>query len=386
MRVCLLTDTLGDVNGVSRFIRATAERARETGRALRVVTSTRMAVPGETNIVNVPPIRAWKMPKYEHLEVVLPRRGALARVVSEWRPDVVHVSTPGPVGLAGRSIAMRLGVPLMGTYHTDFPAYVERLFDDAVMGEMTGSVMRWFYRPFARIFARSEEVIASMSARGLERSRLIALRPGTDTSAFHPRHRDPGVWGRIGASTDACVRVVSCGRVSVEKNLPMLCGAWRAAAEELSNRGVAARLIVVGDGPFLGEMRRELEGTPTDFVGFRFGVELSAIYATGDLFVFPSTTDTLGQVAMEAQASGMAALVSDEGGPRAMVVEGRTGLVLPGNDPLAWTRAIVQMVCDGERRRRMSEAAHEHMRGFGFAESFEHFWRAHEDVVRDRRR
>jgi glycosyltransferase involved in cell wall biosynthesis len=380
MRVCLFTDTLGDVNGVSRFILATADRARRAGRELRVVTSTRMPLPADPCVVNVRPVAAWKMPKYEHLEVALPRWGEMRRMVSAWRPDVVHVSTPGPVGLAGRWIAGRLGLPLVGTYHTDFPAYVERLFEDAVMGAMAGGVMRWFYGPFARILARSEAMMGSMASWGLDRTRMVGLRPGLDTSAFHPRHRDPGVWGRIGAWAGSCVRVVSCGRVSVEKNLPMLCGAWRSASAELRSRGISARLVVVGDGPYLSAMREALSGTPTDFVGFRFGAELSAIYATGDLFVFPSMTDTLGQVSMEAQASGLAVLVSEAGGPRTMMVEGRTGLVVPGRDAGAWARAMVELVADGARRKRMGEAAHEHMRNYGFAESFEHFWRVHEYV------
>lgn len=386
MRVCLFTDTLGDVNGVSRFIRNAGDRAAASGRALTVVTSTRLAVPQAPHFVNFPPIVAGKMPRYEHLEIVLPPRGRMRRAAAALAPDAIHVSTPGPVGMVGRSLARSLGVPLLGTYHTDFPAYVEQLFEDAVMGSMASGVMRWFYGPFDRIFSRSGEYMDAMAAAGLDRTRMVRLLPGMDTAAFRPQFRDPGVWARIGAGCEGDpVRVVSCGRVSVEKNLPLLARAWRMAEGLLKGRA-GAQLVVVGDGPYLAEMKRELAGLRVAFAGFRHGPELSAIYASGDLFVFPSVTDTLGQVVMEAQASGMPVLVSDQGGPRSMVVEGgpgETGRVLPGHDASAWARAIAELVLDTDRRRRMGRAAHEHMQRYSFGASFEDFWSVHERAVEE---
>lgn len=391
MRLCLFTDTLGDINGVSRFIRNAGDAGAALGKPLTVITSTRMEIPRAPHFVNVPPVAAMRMPRYEHLEVVWPRPLAMLRVAREAGPDAIHVSTPGPVGLTGRWVAKKLGVPLLGTYHTDFPAYVEQLFDDAVMGRLTAEVMAWFYRPFRRVFARSPEAMRGMEAAGLDPARFVTLRAGMDTDAFHPRFRDATIWDRLeGGSGDrgrGLVRVLSCGRVSVEKNLPLLTRAWALAAERLADLGVRAQLVVVGDGPYLAEMKRALSGRlagPSPlFLGFRHGAELSAIYASSDFFVFPSMTDTLGQAVMEAQASGLAALVSDQGGPKGVIAPGATGRVIPGTDVEAWARGIVELAADAEGRMRMGGAAHERMQGFSFRRSFEHFWEVHERAVRE---
>jgi glycosyltransferase involved in cell wall biosynthesis len=386
MKVCLFTDTLGDVNGVSRFIRTAGETAAATGRDLTVITSTRMTMPAGRHFVNFDPIYARRMPAYEHLEIAFPPWLAMVRAVAVMKPDAIHVSTPGPVGVAGRRLARKLGVPLLGTYHTDFPAYLEHLTHDSVLGAMTAGVMKWFYGPFDRIFSRSEEYIDAMVAAGLDRSRMRRLRPGMDTSAFRPEFRDTGLWSRLGVDARAgVVRVLSCGRVSVEKNLPLLAQAWAKARGVLRERGVEARVIVVGDGPYKAAMERDLAGLDVDFLGFRHGRELSAIYASCDLFAFPSETDTLGQVVMEAQASGVPALVSDIGGPKSIVVNGVTGRVIRGGRSEAWAAAIADLAADADLRRRMGAEAHRHLQGFGFLASFEHFWGEHEAAVDERR-
>jgi glycosyltransferase involved in cell wall biosynthesis len=381
VRVALFTDTLGDVNGVSRFIRDAAQRALEAGRDLRVYTSTRFPVPERPNLLNVPPVAAGRMPRYENLEVVIPPVRGLSRLVEAQGPDVVHVSTPGPVGLVGRRWALRRGVPLLGVYHTDFPAYVERLFEDATLTWVSSAYMRWFYGPFRAVFTRSRGYAGALAGLGIPRDRVVELEPGIDTAAFHPRHRDAGVWARRGWGRPGSVKVLSVGRVSVEKNLPMLADAWRGARPRLRAAGIDAELIVVGDGPYRERMERELGGMDARFLGFRHGAELSALYASSDLFVFPSATDTLGQVVMEAQASGLPVLVSDRGGPKEVMRDGTTGLVLPVSAG-RWSEAVHDLVLDPARRGRMGRAAHEWMRPRSFAASFDQFWREHGEAAR----
>lgn len=133
-------------------------------------------------------------------------------------------------------------------------------------------------------------------------------------------------------------------------------------------------------------MERELEGRGTRFLGFRHGDELSAIYASSDLFVFPSTTDTLGQVVMESQASGLPVLVTEQGGPKEVVREGQTGHILGGKDAAAWVEAISRLCAEADRRRAMGRRAHEAMQGLSLAGCFESFWAEHEAVWRDGRR
>jgi glycosyltransferase involved in cell wall biosynthesis len=169
--------------------------------------------------------------------------------------------------------------------------------------------------------------------------------------------------------------------VSVEKNMPLLEKVWKAADAELRVREAPAELVIIGDGPYRATMQASLSGTRTRFLGFRYGAELSALYASCDAFVFPSTTDTLGQVVMESQASGMPVLVSDQGGPKEVVRNGETGFVLSAQDASAWTRAITRLASDHAMRAGMGRAAHEFLQGFSMRRSFEHYWSVHEDVA-----
>lgn len=389
VRVCLFTDTLGDVNGVSRFIRTIAEVAlREPlGLELMVLTSTRFECPAASNVRNLRPRYSRPMPGYSTLDIVWPDSGGLMREAERFGPDVVHVSTPGPVGRVGRSFALRRGLPLVGTYHTDFPAYVDHLFGDAALTWVCAASMRRFYRPFARVLTRSEDYVQALGAIGVGRERVVRLTPGIDTDAFHIRHRDPTgkIWlGVPGVRPDA-VKVLFVGRVSVEKNLPALASVWPEVSRRSRARGVDAQFIIIGDGPYRARMEHELaeRASPGSvvFAGFRFGRELSTIYASSDLFAFPSTTDTLGQVVMEAQCSGLPVLITDQGGPKEVVDDGRTGLVLP--DPsraggrTRWIDAMLRLVTDDALRRDMGTAGHAKIEPMSIVHSVEQFRLVH---------
>jgi glycosyltransferase involved in cell wall biosynthesis len=385
MRVCLFTDTLGDVNGVSRFIRNVADQAAGSGRDLTVITSTRMTCPRQPNIVNVPPPYARAMPGYPNLEVVLPPTGGLIAEARRRRPDVIHVSTPGPVGRAGVLAARRMGVPLIGTYHTDFPAYVEHLFQDAVCTWLCTKVMSRFYRPFSKLFTRSLDYADAMERLGVRRGDIVKLLPGIDTDTFHTRHRPSDVdafWRRYPGVDPAAVKVLYVGRVSVEKNLPYLARVWKATRSLIHDR---AQLIVIGDGPYRRPMEIDLAGRGGVFLGFRHGVELSQLYAASDLFAFPSTTDTLGQVVMEAQSAGLPVIVTDQGGPSEVVVRdpepAATGFVLSADDAQGWARTIARLVTDPGLRATMGAAAHALIQPMSIRHSFEHFWSVHEEVA-----
>lgn len=384
LRVLKFTDTVADVNGVCRFIQNAARRAGETGRDLTVVTSTRIPLPEEArldNLINFRPILATRMPKYENLELALPPAPAMLAHARRARPHVVHVSTPGPVGCVGMLAARLMRVPVVGVYHTDFPAYVDRLFDDRAATAVCERLMGAFYRPFQAVFTRSADYAARLRSLGIREDRLVRLRAGFDDRCFGSRFRDPGVWAPHGIDPGS-VKVLFCGRVSVEKSLPLLAGVWPSVRRAAAERGVAADLVIVGDGPYRATMERDLRGAGAHFLGFRHGEELARLYASCDLFAFPSTTDTLGQVVMESQASGVPVLVTDRGGPREIVHDGRTGLVLPAEDRHAWTRALVDLVCDHERRGAMGAAAAEAMKDHSFAASFEHYWQVHERAAR----
>ncbi len=385
MKVALFTDTLGDVNGVCRFIQNVAEQANKTGRDVQVMTSTTFDVPEWDNIHNFEPSFATSMPKYENLQLVLPPLVKMLRHVDKHQPDVIHISTPGPVGMVGYIAAKMLKVPVMGVYHTDFPAYIDHLFDDAGFTWATKKYMYWFYKSFSGIFTRSADYIDSLEALELDRSKCFRLQPGVDTELFNTGFEDREMFERLGSEgslTNApgkadTVRVLFVGRVSIEKNLPMLVKVWKEVDKRCKAKGLDAELVIVGDGPYRKEMSRELKKTNTRFLGFRHGEELSKIYASCDIFAFNSTTDTLGQVVMEAQASGQVVMVTDKGGPQEVVRHGETGFVLPSEDIKPWIETLTMLIEDNEKREAMSRTGHCAMQSMTIADSFEHFWQEH---------
>lgn len=382
IRVKLFTDTLGDVNGVTRFIRTMAEKSREHGHDFEVLTSTNMPMPVGENLRNFAPLFASKMPKYENLEMVLPPVLEMLRHIDREQPDVIHISTPGPVGLVGLIAAKMVRVPIVGVYHTDFPAYVDRLFEDHILTEVATGAMRRFYRRFATVLTRSKDYVPIVSELGVPKNRVSALKAGCDTALFNPARRDDTVWNEFGLPGDS-VKAVFCGRVSVEKNLPVLVRVWQRAHERLERMGIDARLVVVGDGPYRKDMAKQLRRHGGVFTGFRHGTQLSAMYASADLFCFPSETDTLGQAVMEAQSSGLPAIVSTLGGPKEVVEHGLTGFAIDAEDQQAWEDAIVDMLSDPARRREMGAAGVERMQHFSVDAMFHDFWRTHEKAWRE---
>ncbi len=390
MRLVLFTDTLHDINGVSRFIRNIGDEAAAAGYDLHILTSTHLAAPPGSSrpyIHNLPPRFSRPMPGYPPLQLALPRRAQMVALAASLRPDAVHVSTPGPVGLLGRRFALRHRLPLLGTYHTDFPAYIDHLFDEPVFTRLCTWHMRWFYRPFARVFTRSLEYAASMERIGIPRPRIVRVLPGSGPSAFDPALRTdaPALWrslASLGVQPDSA-KALYVGRISVEKSLPRLAELWPAVREACAHRGVNAQLLVVGDGPYRAEMQRRLAPHNAAFLGYRHGRELAAIYACSDVFVFPSTTDTLGQVVMEAQCSGLPVIVTDKGGPAEVVRDGVTGFVLPvcNSAKARWRDAIADLLCDSSLRRRMGAAAASTVAPMTISRSFDHFWQVHAESL-----
>jgi glycosyltransferase involved in cell wall biosynthesis len=173
------------------------------------------------------------------------------------------------------------------------------------------------------------------------------------------------------------LRLLYCGRVSVEKNLPMLVDSFRRLCAMRRD----AALVVAGDGPYLSAMRLALAGLPAYFLGYQNDAQLAALYAGADLFVFPSRTDTLGQVVMEAQGCGLPALVASEGGPKETVADGVSGLVLTGTDPVRWCQAMNELLDDAPRRQRMARAAALRGERFSLARTFDAFWAEHTRAV-----
>jgi len=375
LRVAVFTDTFDEINGVSRFVRDMAAQAHADGHALTVHTCVDRPTADVPFRKNFAPLLSRPLPGYKDLPLSVPPLAEVLEWADRQQFDAVHVDTPGPMGLCGVAVAKMLHVPLLATYHTDFPAYVHSFTADHRLTTATAGYMKWFYGRPDVVFSRSRKYEVDLRAMGVADARLAHTPPGIDTEKFNPQHRDERTWQRLGVGER--FKLVFVGRVSVEKNLPLLAEAFA----RLCRRRSDVALVVAGDGPYAGKMKAALAGLPAYFLGFQNDAQLAPLYTGGDLFVFPSRTDTLGQVVVEAQAAGLPVLVSNDGGPKEVMDDGITGLVLPATDAGVWVDAIDRLLDDEPRRLRMARSAPTRMARYSLAHTFAAFWAEHIKAV-----
>src|SRR5690606_24286375 len=286
---------------------------------------------GQSRVLAAPGV---PFPWYPELNVALPSQKA-ARALEDFRPDVVHVVNPVFFGAWGALLARRLELPLLASFHTD-PKVVHSLS------------LGWFRRPLEIIdrevhnlahvnLCTSPQMVELARSLGIRRVRLWPK--AVDAERFNPRHRSDESRALLTDGHPDAPLVVYAGRVSFEKRVDVLAD----VALSLAGR---ARLAVVGEGPALGWLKEKLAGTDTVFTGFLDGDALSAAYASGDVFAFPSDSETLGFAAIEAMGAGVPVVAADAGGIPHIVHHERTGLLVPAGDAAATSSAIVRLLDD----------------------------------------
>jgi glycosyltransferase involved in cell wall biosynthesis len=354
-RIAVFTDTFDEVNGVSMSIRRLAETAAERGVALEIITSTSAPTGRRGGALNFQ-ANAWRPlalnPDYP---LVVPPIVDVLDYLEENEFTAIHVSTASGSGLVALLAAKLLHLPITGAFHTDLPRYAERLYPGTAAQKNTWRYVTWFYSMLDEVFAPSRATARDLVARGLDPRRVRVLPAWVDGELFSPSRRDEALRARCAAN--GVPLLVYAGRVAREKSVDLLARAFR----DVIDSGAQAHLVVAGDGPYRAEMEELLADYPACFLGFVPQEELARVYASSDLFVFPSSTDTCGLVVLEAQAAGLPAIVCDRGGPGEYVQPGCTGLVVPGDDRAAFAGAILALLADDDRRRAMGRAAREHV-------------------------
>ena len=363
------TDTLEDVNGVATTIRKMTAAGVLGGHDITIMTCRSGVADHGVPLVNFEPIGEFELPEYELQRLSFPPVLEIFDCLERGGFSEVVISTPGPVGLCALAAAKSLGLPTVGIYHTDFPQYVRILTDDSFMETLTWNYMHWFHCQLDLLYVNSEDYRKCWVQRGIPAERLRILPRGLDTRMFDPAKRDPDFWVSRGLRQGE-VGILFVGRVSKEKNLDVLVAALR----RMEQKGSRVRPLIVGNGPYMGEMQRLLEDAI--FTGYLGGEDLARAYASADMFVFPSTTDTFGNVILEAQASGMPVVVSDVGGPRDLVEHGVDGLITRGLDAEDLCAAISTLAADAELRRSMGNSGRRRVEGRDWVEAFGQFWSA----------
>jgi glycosyltransferase involved in cell wall biosynthesis len=361
------TDTLEDVNGVTTTIRKMTAAGQECGADLIVVTSRQQISLADIPIKNFLPIGEFELPEYELQKLSFPPVLHMIDYIQRERFTELIISTPGPVGLTALLAGKILDLKTTGIYHTDFPQYVRILTEDNYMETLAWNYMQWFYSQLDLVYVNSENYRQRWIERGIAPERLKIFPRGLDRLEFNPQLRDPKFWAQFGKDSDD-IGLLYVGRISKEKNLDVAVTALR----QLRLEGLPVRLLIVGDGPYLREL---MEIAPEAcYTGYLKGRELATAYASSDIFVFPSTTDTFGNVVIEAQAAGLPCVVSDQGGPRELVEDGLDGLVTRSLDAEDFARAVRRLVVDDDLRRKMGQRARERVQDRNWSHAFRQFW------------
>src|SRR5438552_775053 len=361
------TDTLEDVNGVANTIRKMTAAAKAAGAELTVVTARSELHVTDIPIKNFKPIGEFELPEYELQKLSFPPILRMLDYIQREGFNEIIISTPGPIGLTALLAAKMLNLQTSGIYHTDFPQYIRILTEDSFLESVAWRYMHWFYGQLDVVFVNSDEYRQSWVKRGFDPAKLKIFPRGLDTELFTPARREQAFWEKFGASNGQ-VRLLYVGRISREKDLDVLADAYRRLRAE----DLPVQLFVVGHGPYAEAFAESLP--EAFFTGYLTGKELATAYASADIFVFPSTTDTVGNVIIETQASGVPVVVSDSGGPKELVQDNENGLITKSHDVEDFTRAIRALIVDPALRERMGDCARQSVIDLSWPNAFRKFW------------
>lgn len=368
--VAHFTDTYYDINGVALTLQKQVEISQKN--SLRQTIITCSAYDNSPGVKNFSPVGTFDLPEYPELKLHYPPLLQMLDYCYETNFSHIHSATPGPVGLSALAISRILKIPISGTYHTALPQYARHLTGDAVMEEAMWKYSIWYYNQMEKIYVPSKATGDELIAKGIAAVKISLYPRGIDVERFHPAKRNGFFKSRFNL-TDVKLKLLYVGRVSREKNLHDLVEAARNLAGVRSD----FHLMVVGGGPYLDEMKKDAAGLPVTFCGYLDGEDLAQAYASSDIFIFPSPTDTFGNVILEAQASGLPVIVTDSGGPQENMIHNQTGFIFPAGNLEALTKTLQTLMDDPGLRHKMRQSARSYTENRSFESAHLEFWNSY---------
>ncbi len=349
IRLALFSDTFApQVNGVARTLDRLCAALRERGGTVHVFTTEDPDATASDTVHRFPSRSFWAYPQ---LQLAWPKQRDVLEPLRRFSPTLVHSATEFGVGLAGRRAARALGVPFVSSYHTSFTAYAAH-YGLGVLARPGWSYLRWFHNAGRRTYCPTQAIVDEVTARGFTHCREWSR--GVDGGKFSPRFRSRAFRESIGA-TEATIVAAYVGRIAPEKSVGVALDAVRHAN---TARPDAVRLVVVGDGPF-ETAARNAAPVGTTFTGRLEGKALSEAFASADVLLFPSTTDTFGNVMLEAMASGTPVIGADVAPTREVLLPDR-GWVCTAQDAGAFGDRLIALVDDRTALHSMRARALRH--------------------------
>jgi glycosyltransferase involved in cell wall biosynthesis len=346
LRLAVFSDTYApQVNGVARTLARLVDAVRASGGDAAVFTAADPMGPCPAECARFASVAFWAYPQ---LRLAHPSSSAVDATLRRFAPTLIHAATPFGMGLAGRAAALRHRVPLVTSYHTSFAAYAS-YYRLGALARPGWRFLRWFHNSGRRTFCPTQAIANEVAGHGFVRTAVWSR--GVDVDRFSPAHRREALRASIGVGPDD-VLVLYVGRLAIEKGLAVAVAAARQVASETGR----VRFGFVGDGPYADEVARQAPAGSW-IPGALHGDALSIAYASADCFVFPSTTDTFGNVLLEAAASGLPIVAADVGPTRELVGASGAARLFPPTDVGALAAILRTLVADQPARVSMRSMA-----------------------------
>jgi glycosyltransferase involved in cell wall biosynthesis len=350
LRIAVVTETYPpEVNGVALTVARLVEGLRTRNHDLQLLRPRQTKgdeADSEDGFQEVL-LRGLPIPRYPHLKMGVPSKRALVELWSTRRPDVVHIATEGPLGWSALQAALKLKIPVTSDFRTNFHAY-SRHYGIGWLSKPIVAYLRKFHNKSAFTMVPTAALAQDLSGYGFENLRVVAR--GVDTKRFSPQHRSDALRTQWGVLPHQRV-VIYVGRLAAEKNLKALLLAYEA----MQRIDPELKLVLVGDGPMRREVAERCPGAV--LAGFKSGAELAQYYASADLFVFPSVTETFGNVTPEAMASGLAIVAYDYAAAAQLLHHEQTGMLAAMDELPEFIRCAQHLAAEPEAARAMGRAA-----------------------------
>lgn len=364
--ICVVTDTYPpEINGAALTLARLVDGLRARGHSVSVVgprqwSGVRSAITPDPNITLV---RGVPLPGYKGLHFGLPAGGVLRDCWTLHRPDVIYVATEGPLGWSAVRTARRFGVPVLSGFHTNFHSYL-RHYRAGWLQHFGAHYLRWFHNRTAGTLVPSVDLHDRLHASGFHNVQVLGR--GVDNQLFTPTRRCATLRETWGVSECDLV-VLYVGRVAPEKNIELAIDAYRA----MQTYSKAAKFVIVGDGP----QRPAIQNDHPDlcFSGVHRGEQLAKHYASADVFLFPSETETFGNVTLEAMSSGLAVIAYNYAAAKTHITHDETGVLVPYNDPRAFVAAAIQLARAPQRLSMIRRQAREYAAKLGWLHVVQQF-------------
>ncbi|MDY0046547.1 MAG: glycosyltransferase family 1 protein [Thauera propionica] len=366
LRIALVTETWPpEVNGVAMTLKRMVDGLIKRGHSVQLVRPKQ--APGDVALrdgaLEEVLSRGLKLPRYDGLKLGLPAKSRLVRTWTRQRPDLVHVATEGPLGWTAVSAAAKLRLPVTSDFHTNFDHYSAH-YGVGWLRQPVAAYLRRFHNRTAATFVPTSELAHALAGQGYERVEVISR--GVDTKLYSPARRSDELRAQWGVASGG-LAVVSVGRLAPEKNLGLTLRAFAAIREQRPD----ARMVVVGDGPMREAVAR---GCPQAVIaGMRHGEDLAAHYASADLFLFPSLTETFGNVTLEGMASGLCTVAYDYAAAAEVIRDLHNGAVLRCGDEDGFIERAVQLACADALRTEIGREARRSAEGIDWERVNDHF-------------